>query len=104
MEKADNVFVVPGDFGWSDLGSWNALHEIKKQDKNNNVVEANTLLYSSSDNYIKARKDKVVVVQGAEGMLIADFEDVLLVCKKEDSAIFREFITDVRTEKGEKYI
>ena len=104
MEKADNVFVVPGDFGWSDLGSWNALHEIKKQDKNNNVVEANALLYSSSDNYIKARKDKVVVVQGAEGMLIADFEDVLLVCKKEDSAIFREFITDVRTEKGEKYI
>lgn len=104
MEKADNVFVVPGDFGWSDLGSWNALHEIKDKDENENVVEANALLYDSKDNYIKARKDKVVVIQGAEGMLVADFEDVLLVCKKEDSAVFRDFITDVRTTKGEKFI
>ncbi len=104
MEKANNVFVVPGDFGWSDLGSWNALHEIKKQDENENVIEANALIYDSKDNYIKAKKDKVVVVQGAEGFLIADFDDVLLVCKKEDSSKFREFITDVRTEKGEKYI
>ena len=104
MEKADNVYVVPGDFGWSDLGSWNALHEIKKQDENNNVIEANALVYDAKDNYIKAKKDKVIVAQGLEGMLIADFDDVLLICKKEDSSIFREFITDVRTEKGEKFI
>ena len=104
MEKADNVFVVPGDFGWSDLGSWNALHEIKDKDKDENVVEANALLYDSKDNYIKARKDKVVVVQGAEGFLIADFDDVLLICKKEDSSIFRELITDVKSDKGERFI
>ena len=104
MEKAENVYVVPGDFGWSDLGSWNALHEIKEQDANNNVIEANALVYDSKDNYIKARKDKVVVAQGVDGLLIADFDDVLLICKKEDSTIFREFITDVRSEKGEKFI
>jgi len=104
MEKADNVFVVPGDFGWSDLGSWNALHEIKDKDQNENVIEANALTYKSKDNYIKAKKEKVVVVQGVEGLLIADFDDVLLICKKEDSSIFREFITDVRSEKGEKFI
>ncbi|MEM6736275.1 MAG: mannose-1-phosphate guanylyltransferase [Bacteroidota bacterium] len=104
MEKSDDVYVVPGNFSWSDLGSWNALHEIKKRDENDNVVEANAILYDSRDNYIKAKKDKVVVVQGASGFLIADFEDVLLICKKDDSSVFREFITDVRTEKGEKYI
>lgn len=104
MEKANNVYVVPGDFGWSDLGSWNALHEIKEKDENENVIEANALTYDSKDNYIKARKDKVVVVQGVEGLLVADFDDVLLICKKEDSSKFREFITDVRTEKGEKFI
>ena len=104
MEKADNVFVVPGDFGWSDLGAWNALHEIKDKDKNGNVVEANALIYNSEDNYIKAKKDKVVVVQGAKGLLIADFDDVLLICKKEDPSIFREFITDVRSGKGERFI
>ncbi|MBC6401175.1 MAG: mannose-1-phosphate guanylyltransferase [Ekhidna sp.] len=104
MEKADNVFVVPGDFGWSDLGAWNALHEIKDKDENENVVEANALIYNSKDNYIKAKKDKVVVIQGAEGFLIADFDDILLVCKKGDSSIFREFITDVKRSKGEKFI
>ena len=104
MEKANNVFVVPGDFGWSDLGSWNALHEIKDKDENDNVVEANAILYDSKDNYIKASPNKVVVIQGAEGFLVADFEDVLLVCKKEDSSVFREFITDVKSSKGEKFI
>ncbi len=104
MEKADNVFVVPGDFGWSDLGSWNALHEIKEKDEHSNVIEANALTYEAKDNYIKAKKDKVIVVQGVDGMLIADFDDVLLICKKEDSSIFREFITDVRSEKGERFI
>ncbi|MEM6642108.1 MAG: mannose-1-phosphate guanylyltransferase [Bacteroidota bacterium] len=104
MEKADNVYVVPGEFGWSDLGSWNALHEIKKKDEDQNVIEANAITYNAKDNYIKAKKEKVVVVQGVEGLLVADFDDVLLICKKEDSSVFREFITDVRTEKGEQYI
>lgn len=104
MEKADNVFVVPGDFGWSDLGSWNALHEIKDKDDSENVIEANAIIYDAKDNYIKAKKEKIVIAQGIEGMLVADFDDVLLICKKEDSSIFRKFITDVKTEKGEDYI
>lgn len=104
MEKADNVYVVPGEFGWSDLGSWNALHEIKEKDANENVVEGDVVFYNSKDNYIKGHKDKITVVQGCEGLLIADFDDVLLVCKKEDSSVFRDFITDVKSEKGDKYI
>ena len=98
MEKAENVYVVPGDFGWSDLGSWNALHEIKDKDENENVIEGSVMTYASKDNYIKGKKDKVIVAQGCEGMLIADFDDVLLICKKEDSSIFRDFITDVKAE------
>ncbi|GAB4240645.1 MAG: mannose-1-phosphate guanylyltransferase [Ekhidna sp.] len=104
MEKAENVFVVPGEFGWSDLGSWNALHEIREKDENNNVIEGAVMTYDSKDNYIKGRKNKLTVIQGMEGYLVADFDDVLLICKKEDSTIFREFITDVKTSKGTKYI
>ena len=104
MEKAENVFVVPGDFGWSDLGSWNALHEIKDKDENENVIEGSVMTYNSKNNYIKGKKDKITVIQGCEGFLIADFDDVLLVCKKEDSSLFRDFITDVKSEKGEKYV
>ncbi|MFK7952393.1 MAG: mannose-1-phosphate guanylyltransferase [Ekhidna sp.] len=104
LEKADNVFVVPGEFGWSDLGSWNALHELKDKDENENVIEGSAMTYSSKNNYIKGKKDKLIVVQGMEGYLVADFEDVLLVCKKEDSSIFRDFITDVKAGKGEKFV
>ncbi len=104
MEKADNVFVVLGDFGWSDLGSWNALHKIREKDNRNNVIEATALTYDANDNYIKAPKGKVVVAQGVEGLLIADFEDVLLVCKKDDSSIFRQFIYDVKENFGGSFI
>lgn len=104
LEKAENVYVVPGEFGWSDLGSWNALHEIKDKDDNENVIEGSVMTYESKDNYIKGKKGKVTVVQGCEGMLIADFDDVLLVCKKEDSSIFRDFITDVKEAKGDKFV
>ena len=104
MEKSDSVYVVLGDFGWSDLGSWNALHEIKTKDENENVIEGNVITYDSKDNYILSETNRVIVAQGLEGYLVADFEDVLLICKKEDSGIFRRFVTDVKMEKGEKFI
>ncbi len=104
MEKAPNVYVVLGEFGWSDLGSWNALHEIREKDEHGNVIEAETILYDCNNNYIKAKKDKLVVLHDLDGYLVSDFDDVLLVCKKDDAAKFKAFVTDVRTEKGEKYV
>lgn len=104
MEKAANVFVVPGDFGWTDLGSWNALHEIREQDENQNVIEGNVLTYESTNNYIKIPNKKLAVVHGLEGFLVADFEDVLLICKKEESSVIKKFLADVKSEKGEKFV
>ncbi|MFT6866734.1 MAG: mannose-1-phosphate guanylyltransferase [Cyclobacteriaceae bacterium] len=104
MERSDSVYVVLGEFGWSDLGSWNALHEIKKKDENENVIEADALLYDSKDNYVIGKSSRLIVLHKMEGYLVADFNDVLLVCKKEDSAIFRDFVNDVKIEKGEKLI
>lgn len=104
MEKAENVYVVPGDFGWSDLGSWNALHEIREQDENQNVIEGTAITYNSQDNFIKGNKDKLILAHDMEGYLIADFDDVLLICKKEDSSIFKDFIADAKSSKGDKLI
>lgn len=104
MEKSDKVEVILGEFGWSDLGSWNALHEIKEKDTNENVIEADALLYDSKDNYVISKNQRLVVLHKLEGYLVADFEDVLLVCKKEDSGIFRDFVNDVKFGKGEKLI
>ncbi len=104
MEKADNVYVIPGDFGWSDLGSWNALHQIRDKDENQNVVEGSVITLDSKDNFIRGEKNKLIVTQGIEGYVVADFDDVLLICKKEDSSVFKNVIADVRANKGEKYI
>ncbi|MEQ8470623.1 MAG: mannose-1-phosphate guanylyltransferase [Marinoscillum sp.] len=104
MEKAEDVFVVLGDFGWSDLGSWNALHEIKKKDKDDNVLEGNIMTYDSQDNYILSKTGRLVLTEGLKGYLVADFKDILLICRKEDSGIFRQFVNDVKAEKGEKLI
>jgi mannose-1-phosphate guanylyltransferase len=104
MEKADNVFVILDDFGWSDLGSWNSLFEIKDKDANNNVIEANVLTYDTTNSFILAEKDKLVVTYGLDGFLVADSGDVLLICKKDLENEFRIMIKDVRFNKGEKYI
>ncbi|MEL6561724.1 MAG: sugar phosphate nucleotidyltransferase, partial [Bacteroidota bacterium] len=100
MEKSKNVYVVLGDFGWSDLGSWDSLHEIKEKDEQNNVVEANALIYDSSSNYIKSDSEKLIIVQNMEGYLIADFNDVLVICKKDAESKFREFVSDVKDKKN----
>lgn len=104
MEKAENVYVVLGDFGWSDLGSWNALHEIMDKDAANNVVDANTLLYDTSSSIIKGSKEKLIVVQGLKNYLVADCDNVLLICEKDLEARFRDFVSDVKAKKGIDYL
>lgn len=104
MEKADNVFVILGDFGWSDLGSWNALHEIKPKDESQNVIDANALLYDTNNCIIKGPSDTLLVVQGLEGYLVAACDNVVLICKKDEEHKFREFTSDVKSKKGNIYL
>ena len=107
MEKSKNVFTVLGNFGWSDLGSWNALHEIMDQDENQNVVVGDALLYDCKDNFIISKEntpDKYMIIQGLEGYLVANFDDVILISKKSDSGIFRDFVKDVKGKKGDQFI
>lgn len=105
MEKARNVFVVPGDFGWSDVGSWETIHELSPQkDENKNVVQANALLYSSKNCLIRASKDKLIVIQDLNGYLVTEYDNVILVCKKDAEKKFREFVADVKEHKGTEYL
>jgi mannose-1-phosphate guanylyltransferase len=104
MEKASNVYVVLGDFGWSDLGSWASLHEIKDKDENNNVINANALVYDTRNSLVKGPKDKLIVVQGLEGYLVAECGNVTLICKIDEEAKFRQFVSDVRDKKGSEYL
>lgn len=104
MEKAQNVYVVEADFGWSDIGSWATLHELKQKDENNNVFEANILTYNTKDCIVKGPSDKLIVVQGLEGYLVADIDNVLLICEKDNERQFRTFSADLKANKMTKYL
>lgn len=102
MEKADNVHMVKGRFDWSDLGSWDSLHEILDKDKNANVVDGNALLYDTRNCYVKGPDDTLIVAQDLDGYLITKSDNVVLICKKDAEKKFREFLNDAR-EKGKEY-
>lgn len=101
LEKSNSVYVVLGDFGWSDLGSWQNLYEHKNKDKSKNVLEANALLYDSENCFVKVGDGKLVVVQGLKNYLISENENVLLICKLNEEDRFREFLTDAKKRGGE---
>lgn len=103
MEKSDAVYVVLGDFVWADLGSWQGLFGIQSRDHNNNVVEANALLYDTQNSFIKVNHDKLVVVHGLDNFLINESDNVLLICKLDAENRFREFVGDAKN-KGKGFV
>ena len=104
MEKADNVYVQLCDFGWSDLGTWDALYDASPKDINQNVIiNSNTLLSECKNNIILIPEGQLAVIQGLEGYLIAARDNALLICKKNDQNAIRKFVNDVEMKFGEKY-
>lgn len=104
MEKADNVYVILADFGWSDLGTWGSLFDELKQDKPNAVVGKNVMLYDSHHCMVHVPKDKLVVIQGLENCIVAESNGVLLICKMVDEQKIKNLVNEVRIEKGEKFL
>ena len=83
MEGAENVYVLPATFDWNDLGTWGSLHEKLDKDENENaIVNAKTLLHNASNNIISTSKDKIVVIDGLEDYIIVDKDNVLLIYPK----------------------
>ena len=105
MEKADNVYVLAADFGWSDLGTWGSLYENRPKDAQGNaVVGKNVMMYDSTNCIVNMPKDKVVVLEGLNDYIVVESENVLLICKKSDEQQIRQYVNDVMLEKGEKYV
>jgi len=105
MEKADNVFTLSSDFGWSDLGTWGSLYEIRPKDKNGNAIVGNNVLtYSTRNCIVNVPREKLVVLQGLDNYIVAEDDGILLVCRKEDEQQLRNIVNDIKIEKGDKYV
>lgn len=105
MEKAKNVYVRSSIIGWSDLGTWGSLYTHIDKDKNRNaLVGKNVMTYDSKNCIVHVPTDKLVVLQGLEDYIVVESEGVLMICKKEDEQQIRNFVNDVKVNKGEKFV
>jgi mannose-1-phosphate guanylyltransferase len=97
MEQADNVHVVLSDIGWSDLGTWKSLHEVSDKDDSSNAVDGKILVYDTQNCIIKTPYNRLVVVQGLDGYIVAEYDNVLLICQKEQEQRVKEFVAKAET-------
>lgn len=103
MEKSSKVFVIPADFGWSDLGTWGSLYEHKDLDSNKNAhIGSKIISYNSANNIVRMSKDKVAVIEGLDGYIVVDTEKSLLICKMENEQMIKSFVSDVKLSFGDK--
>lgn len=92
MEKAEEIFVCPADFGWSDLGTWGSLQTQSKRDiYGNALIGENISVFETHNCMIHTTQEKKVVVQGLDGYIVAENNDTLLICKLSEEQRIKQF-------------
>lgn len=106
LEKSDNVLMMSCDFGWADLGTWHSIYESISGDNNGNVIiGSNVIADDCRNNIIKLPADHLGIINGLEGCVVAEKDNVILICKKDESAaLIRKYINEVQVKYGEKFI
>ncbi len=100
MEKSDRVAAVAGDFGWSDIGSWNALSELVEPDSNGNRVLGNTVLHDTSNCYVHG-SDRIISTIGIDNLVIVDMPDALLVADRNRAQDVRYIVQHLKNSGSE---
>lgn len=105
LEKAKNVYVRSSLIGWSDLGTYGSLFNHIKHDKGNNaIVGKNIMQYNCNNCIVHVPTEKLVVMQGLEDYIVVESEGILMICKKQDEQQIRNFVNDVKVQKGDKFV
>jgi mannose-1-phosphate guanylyltransferase len=103
MEKADNVYTIPGTFTWSDLGAWNALYGEAEKDENGNALLGEQILASELNNCLVRIADpkKLVVLRGLDDFIVVDDGDALLIYPKSKEQEIKQ-VTTMLKQSGKK--
>lgn len=105
MEKTENSYVLEGDFGWCDVGTWGALYDLTHKDNMGNVSHGGkTIFYNSSENIVSLSDGRLAVIQGLDGYIVAETNNVLLICKKSEQQKVKQFVSDVKFSCNEEYL
>ena len=105
MERAENVYVHSGDFGWSDVGTWGSVYQHSRKDKYANALSNNNIkTHNTRSTIISIPKDKAAVVSGLKDYIVVDTADVLLICPSSEEQNISSFIEDLKYSTGERYL
>eukprot|EP01133_Synstelium_polycarpum_P017315 gene17315-20655_t len=106
MEKADNVYVLPADFGWSDLGTWASIYEMAEKDYVGNAVipSEKVMMFNSSNCMVNVPKDKLVILQGLHDYIVVESNSTLLVCPRSEEQSIKQIVADIKSKHGAKFI
>ena len=105
MEKADNVFVHRGDFGWSDVGTWGSIYQHSRKDKYANAKPAEgCYTYDTRNSIISLPEGKIAVINGLRDYIVVDTDDVLMICPRAEEQNIKKFIDEVKFQSGDKHI
>jgi mannose-1-phosphate guanylyltransferase len=106
LEKAQNVYVIPSDFGWSDLGTWGSVYELKEKDNEGNVVlgDQKLILKESSDCIVSMPSDKIVVIYGLHDYIVVESNHSLLICPKNHEQEIKALVAEVKENFGKNYV
>lgn len=103
MEKAEDIYILPGTFGWDDVGSWLAVERIKKSNEFGNVVCGNIITVNTHNCIIQGDK-KLIATVGMEDMVVVDTEDATLICSKDHAGEIKKVLENLKICNREEYI
>jgi len=103
MEKASHIFILPGTFGWDDVGSWLAVARIKKSNENGNVVDGNIITINSKNNIIQGSR-KLIAAVGVEDLIVVDTDDATLICDKDSAGDIKKVLENLKICNRDEYI
>lgn len=103
MEKADHIYIIPGTFGWDDVGSWLAVGRINPSNEFGNVVKGNIITVNTKNSIIQGT-DKLIAAVGVQDIIIVDTPDALLVCDKESAGDIKKVLENLKICNRTEYI
>lgn len=103
MEKAENVYVIKGNFGWSDVGSWDEVFRLSGKDENGNTITGKAFLYDTKNTFVYAG-EKFVATIGVEDLIVITTDDAVLVCRKGKSQDVKEVVDYLRRKQMNDYL
>lgn len=106
MEKAENVYILPADFGWSDLGTWSSIYDMAEKDYVGNAVipSDQVMMFDSSNCMVNVPKDKLVILQGLHDYIVVESNNTLMICPREEEQSVKQIVADVKANFGERFI